>query len=944
MEGWSRDRIIQIISSHMDIINKRKAEIKKVIEDLTQKNLESLDALLEQIPDSLSGPLLSKTPKASRKRNIKRIQTIPEDDMVEITQVTEDTTREQFEEKETTAPGAGRRSKREASKKAGEIMKQQQSMTLNTKLRRPSNDENDDSGLSKASSRESRSKRLRSARSSDEDQEEAARRVKQIKSEDQPPSTRSTRNKQPPVNEHASSSAEEEVVLPKAAKLSSVKRKHESSSSRQFKRPSSLQSLEPDPKKANIVDETLEADETIEQSLYEDAIGKAVPIMNSTMKPTSAANQTRTINQTPAANVTRNLNSAANETRNLNSAANETRNLNPTANETRVIKSNSKEPLERMMNVTVVLEPVRKMNETVTVSKASKERSNSGSVPNSSTISTTRKVTEATNERNHSPFSVPLLIPKIAVSKLNPVVELDALMTDDDSSPERKQSRGKKLQKLRSVAKIKDGESESEKARTGPRRITRSSLISDDEVDCTPGRKVLGDMNSERNKKEAKGGFKSNALFSPYAKESVRKRVEAFEQAVLASPTVEETEMRLTRTKTRALAAANENGEHVSNPPTNTQKLARKSLAKAKQILRAKDAKDVEECKEKLVPNDKVVQKQQQRITPNSKIRPPMPSSTSRIQATPSNSQTLSNYSKAMTGSRTNIVTNVDSFIQTKGSAQKPSSADKISEEKRKKQQEEDAKRKRDEVLKLQMEEKKRKREQKEKKNRLAREAKEKQDMENRLKAQKEKEEKAKLVQLQKDKEREEVERKRMAQQQRAQEKEERKKQEEILRQQKLYEQEEAERQLAEKQRREQEAEKRRIAAAEAKAHQAQKEKAHADALKSKAAQLKKQALAQSKQQQPNSYKIDSEPDSDSDDEMRPKHEIPVWAKPHYRQKHLAMQEYVPMQAIMRIFDVKKCTPDLSELFQGIDKNRLKRTSSAIWKTPPRFSMMEALN
>lgn len=27
------------------------------------------------------------------------------------------------------------------------------------------------------------------------------------------------------------------------------------------------------------------------------------------------------------------------------------------------------------------------------------------------------------------------------------------------------------------------------------------------------------------------------------------------------------------------------------------------------------------------------------------------------------------------------------------------------------------------------------------------------------------------------------------------------------------------------------------------------------------------------------SYKIDSEPDSDSDDEQRPKHEIPTWAK-----------------------------------------------------------------
>ena len=150
MDGWSRDKIIQIIASDMDRINSRKEEIKKVILDLERENLEFLDALLEQIPGSTSGPLLSKTPKVLRKRNVKRIQTIPEDEMVDISQVTVDTTtRQESEEKEIVATGAGRRSKREASKKAGEIMKQQQSMNLNSKMRRPSNDENDVSRLSK---------------------------------------------------------------------------------------------------------------------------------------------------------------------------------------------------------------------------------------------------------------------------------------------------------------------------------------------------------------------------------------------------------------------------------------------------------------------------------------------------------------------------------------------------------------------------------------------------------------------------------------------------------------------------------------------------------------------------------------------------------------------------------------------------------------------------
>lgn len=61
-----------------------------------------------------------------------------------------------------------------------------------------------------------------------------------------------------------------------------------------------------------------------------------------------------------------------------------------------------------------------------------------------------------------------------------------------------------------------------------------------------------------------------------------------------------------------------------------------------------------------------------------------------------------------MTGSRTNIVTNVDTFIQVKGSAQKPTSNDKLLEERKRKQQEEDSRKKRDELLKAQTEERKR--------------------------------------------------------------------------------------------------------------------------------------------------------------------------------------------------------------------------------------------
>lgn len=40
----------------------------------------------------------------------------------------------------------------------------------------------------------------------------------------------------------------------------------------------------------------------------------------------------------------------------------------------------------------------------------------------------------------------------------------------------------------------------------------------------------------------------------------------------------------------------------------------------------------------------------------------------------------------------------------------------------------------------------------------------------------------------------------------------------------------------------------------------------------------------------------------------------------------------------------KAQTIDLTELFQTIDPKKLKRTSSAVWRKPPRFTLMPGLN
>lgn len=469
-------------------------------------------------------------------------------------------------------------------------------------------------------------------------------------------------------------------------------------------------------------------------------------------------------------------------------------------------------------------------------------------------------------------------------------------------------------------------------------------MSSEDEILNTPMKPTLKEMNAGLAFQEIKNTYKSNALFSPYAKESVKKRVEAFEQVGMNSPKPSvdiDVPTRVTRTKTRAQAAQAAQTENMQAEDTKTaektiaHKLARKSLAKAKKISLAKQVKNTDEYKEnKVQAKPKVllekVNHKQQKTTPLTKTKIQLPSSVSRIPHTPNNPP---NHVKALSATRSNIITSMDSFLQPSKSVNTRNSIDKTDDKKRK-QNDDDARKKREEALRLVTEEKRRKRQEKELKNKLAREAKEKQDMEKRQKAEREREEKARLAQQMMEKQREEMEKKRLAQLQRAQEKEEKRRQEEQLRLQRLQEQEEAERILAEQRRREQEAEKRKEAEVRAQQQTA------AEAMKVKN-QISTQSKYGNKYHGPTNYILDSEPDEDeSDDESKPKHVIPYWAHPQVRKAQLAMQRYIPEKAVFTFFGSRKCTPDLAELFQGIDKSRLKRTSSAIWRTPPRFSII----
>ncbi|XP_078044030.1 inner centromere protein isoform X2 [Augochlora pura] len=919
----SKDKIKAMVVKDILNIYNHYTEVKTSINNNVEDTIEYLHTLLAQIPQSASGPLIPKTPKVTRKKGMQRIETIPEDEVVDtdatmsesrsINVKTNDKDNNEISSLEMTQG----RTKRKASERAINIIKKQQSLSLASKMRRPSVPEEENQSL-QPKKRESRAKRKKSPKNSSD--EESLQPRKHNKTEESMLRTVKTS-----VGENIDNDCtlkEEEMM-----ETDEIKEPRKSS----FTHRSSRENAFPlNNRNSNVMNDTVIAPKVAvldEPSMYEDAIERTMPIMNSTM--------------------------------NLNS--------------THVIN--------KMMNVTVVMEPLStaKLNETVTIKQNNKnsmqklsELKNSKSqsefksprtskVQSQSEFKSPRtskvqlqseftspepmKTRTSKRSKNQSPAmtarrqEIPSPSPKPLQDRLQQLKdamvnkEFDDLITDDESSPDIKKHRPNlKKQEIRKRHK----------------RKTNSMTSSEDEILSTPAKPASKGVNSGITLKEIRNTYKSNALFSPYAKESVKKRVEAFEQVSLPSPISAvdaDAPTRLTRTKTRALAAAQAEVSETMKTSERTvaQKLARKSLAKAKKISLAKQAKELDEYKENKVQSAQKSKLHvpikgsiipQQKMTPLGKTKIQLPMSVSRIPQTPSTTP-IQHNNRPLTVTRTNVITSVESFIQPSKMANKRNSLDKLDEKKRK-MNDEDARKKRDDALRLQTEEKRRKRQEKELKNKMAREAKEKMEIAKRVKAEKEREEKMRLAQQVQEKQREEMEKKRMAQLQRAHEKEERRRQEEQHRLQRLQEQEDAERILAEQRRREQEAEKRKEMDVRA------QQQINAEALRLKNQMLQAQAKYANKHQGPTNYILDSEPDEDgSDDESKPKHEIPYWAQPHIRKGQLAMQRYVPGNAILSFFDSKKCTPDLTELFQGIDRSRLKRTSSAIWKTPPRYSMME---
>uniref|UniRef100_A0A1Q3EWQ6 Putative trichohyalin-plectin-similarity domain protein n=1 Tax=Culex tarsalis TaxID=7177 RepID=A0A1Q3EWQ6_CULTA len=67
---------------------------------------------------------------------------------------------------------------------------------------------------------------------------------------------------------------------------------------------------------------------------------------------------------------------------------------------------------------------------------------------------------------------------------------------------------------------------------------------------------------------------------------------------------------------------------------------------------------------------------------------------------------------------------------------------------------------------------------------------------------------------------------------------------------------------------------------------------------------------------------------------------LPAWCSKEERRQPMRIQTEIKLKVIDHFFSVAPMTPDLREIFPAIDARKLKRNSSAVWRTPPRYSQM----
>ncbi|XP_063708305.1 transcription initiation factor TFIID subunit 3-like [Culicoides brevitarsis] len=104
----------------------------------------------------------------------------------------------------------------------------------------------------------------------------------------------------------------------------------------------------------------------------------------------------------------------------------------------------------------------------------------------------------------------------------------------------------------------------------------------------------------------------------------------------------------------------------------------------------------------------------------------------------------------------------------------------------------------------------------------------------------------------------------------------------------------------------------------------------------------KQHAAASAKTKVKHDFEALDTDDSTDDEGKMHKNRLPppIWSKSANRRHTTRNQTYVSLRLVDKFFSVQPMTPDLKEIFPDIEPKKLKRNSSAVWNTPPRYSQM----
>lgn len=108
--------------------------------------------------------------------------------------------------------------------------------------------------------------------------------------------------------------------------------------------------------------------------------------------------------------------------------------------------------------------------------------------------------------------------------------------------------------------------------------------------------------------------------------------------------------------------------------------------------------------------------------------------------------------------------------------------------------------------------------------------------------------------------------------------------------------------------------------------------------------QLKQNKMKAEEQRKKNAYNFDMLESGDStDDEGKTSSKRPmppVWSMSQNRHAAVIAQSKVSTKITDKFFSVAPHEVDLREIFPRIDEKYLRRNSSAVWNSPPRYSLL----